>query len=287
MVVLNSDAYGFIFEDRDEHAHRYIAFNDESEGAPMDAHHAQLIESLLLMRMRQLRTRIISVIAGEVNNEQVRRSFHRRVYRNHANNGINNTLDSIRTSIDFIMNDHLDAAVNAPFLAHTITSNSEPSTEPDTETDVSPETLNTHPYRSHDELLFITPPLAQRLERPFDSSNPSLSPIYLASSHSFNSPVNAFVFTNAFPPIDAFNFTNSSDSFTSFISSDSSDSSNDSAPSNASDDFDFTNVSTSSDSSDDFTNVSTSSDTSDSSDSSDSLSSEDITIDYNSILNTS
>lgn len=252
MVVLNTDAYGFIFEDRDEHAHRYIAFNDESEGAPMDAHHAQLIESLLLMRMRQLRTRIISVIAGEVNNEQVRRSFHRRVYRNHGNNDINNTLDSIRTSIDFIMNDHLDAAVNAPFLAHTITSDSEPSTEPDTETDVSPETLNTHTYRSHDDLIFITPLLR----------------ISLASSHSSNSPVDAFNFTNAFTPIDAFDFTNSSDSFTSIISSDSS---NDSAPTNAFDGFIFTN------SSDSFT----------SSDSSDSLSSEDITIDYNSILNTS
>ena len=208
MVVLNSDAYGFIFEDRDEHAHRYIAFNDESDDAPMNDHNTQLIESLLLMRMRQLRTRIISVIAGEVNNEQVRRSFHRRVYRNHANNGINNTLDSIRTSIDFIMNDHLDAAVNAPFLAHTITSDSEPSTEPDTETDVSPETLNTNPYRSHDELLFITPPLAQRLERSFDSSNA------FALIHAFD----GFIFTNDFISAD------SSDSFTSSDSSDSSDS---------------------------------------------------------------
>lgn len=266
MVVLNTDAYGFIFEDRDVHAQRYIAFNDESDEVPMNDHNAQLIESLLLMRMRRLRTRIISVIAGEVNNEQVRRSFHRRVYRNHANDDINNTLDSIRTSINFIMNDHLNVPVNDQLLTHVITS------------DMEPDTSNAHMHGVRDDLIFITPPLARRLEFPFYSSNPSLSPISLASSHSSNSLDNTFVFTdafapsNAFTPIDTFDFTNSSDSFTSFISSNSSDSSNDSALSDAFDDF---------------TDVSTSSDTSDSSDSSDSLSSEDITIDYNSILNTS
>ena len=233
MVVLNSDAYGFIFEDRNVHAHRYITFNDERDEVPMNDHNARLIESLLLMRMRQLRTRIISVIAGEVNNEQVRRSFHRRVYRNHANNEINNTLDSIRTSIDFIMNDHLNVTMNDPFLTHTITSDSEPATESDTE----PETLNAHPYHARDNLTFIAPSLAQRLDLPFDSSN-------------------AFALIHTL---------DSSDSFTSFISSNSS---NDSVPTNASDSF-------------------TLSDSSDSSTSSDSFSSEDVTIDYNSILNTS
>lgn len=243
MVVLNSDAYGFIFEDRDVHAQRYFAFNDESEEAPMNDHNARLIESLLLMRMRQLRTRIISVIAGEVNNEQIRRSFHRRVYRNHANNVINNTLDSIRTSIDFIMNDHLNVTENDQFLTHIITSDSEP------ESDTEPETLNAHAYRSHDDFIFIAPPLAQRLDHPFDSSNAS----------------------TLIHPLDSSN---------AFMSFNSSDSSNDSVPTNAFDGFDFTN------NPNDFISAD-SSDSSTSSDSSNSFSSEDVTIDYNSILNTS
>lgn len=226
MVVLNTDAYGFIFEDRDVHTQRFIAFNDESEEVPMNA---RLIESLILMHMRQLRTRIISAIAGEVNNEQVHRSFHRRVYRNHANYDINNTLDSIRTSMDLLMNDHLNVTANDQLLAHTITSDTEPNTESDTEPDTEAETSNTHTYHSHDDFIFIAPSLAQRLDLSFDSSN-------------------AFTLIHAL---------DSSDSFTSFNSSDSF---NDSAPTNAFDGFDFTNDFISSDTSD----SSTSSDSSDS-----------------------